>query len=247
MSALVAGVDSSTQSTTVVVIDATTGTNVARGTAPHVVTGSGGARETDPELWWGALRDALAATGRAADITAISVAAQQHGLVVLDADGRPLRPAVLWNDTRSGPQTARLVEALGREAWATRIGSVPVPSLTVTRWAWLRETEPAVAAATRGIRLPHDFLTERLAGVAVTDRGDASGTGWWSTATEAYDEGILGSPGVELDAALLPRVLTARRGRGTVTDAAAAFLGIPPGSPWGRARVTTRVRPWGWA
>lgn len=233
MSALVAGVDSSTQSTTVVVIDATTGTNVARGTAPHVVTGSGGARETDPELWWGALRDALAATGRAADITAISVAAQQHGLVVLDADGRPLRPAVLWNDTRSGPQTARLVEALGREAWATRIGSVPVPSLTVTRWAWLRETEPAVAAATRGIRLPHDFLTERLAGVAVTDRGDASGTGWWSTATEAYDEGILGMPGVELDAALLPRVLSPDGVAGTVTDAAAAFLGIPAGIPVG--------------
>lgn len=230
---LVAGVDSSTQSTTVVVIDAATGSTVARGSAPHVVTGTSGARETDPELWWSALRDALAATGRARDIRAISVAAQQHGLVVLDAEGRPLRPAVLWNDTRSGPQTARLVEALGREAWATRIGSVPVPSITITRWAWLRETEPEVAAATRAIRLPHDFLTERLTGVGATDRGDASGTGWWSTATGAYDEDILALPGVELDRALLPEVLPPDGVAGTVTEGAATFLGIPAGIPVG--------------
>jgi xylulokinase len=230
---LVAGIDSSTQSTTVVVLDATTGTTVAIGKAPHVVTGADGARETDPELWWTALRDALAATGRSSDVAAISVAAQQHGLVVLDADGRPLRPAVLWNDTRSGPQTARLVSALGRDTWATRLGSVPVPSITVTRWVWLRETEPDVARATRAIRLPHDFLTERLCGRGVTDRGDASGTGWWSTATEAYDEGILALPEVRLDAAMLPEVLPPDGVAGTVTDAAAAFLGIAAGIPVG--------------
>jgi xylulokinase len=231
--ALVAGVDSSTQSTTVVVIDADSGVTVAGGKAPHVVTGSGGARETDPELWWVALRDALAATGHAADIAAISVAAQQHGLVVLDADGRPLRPAVLWNDTRSGPQTARLVDALGREAWATRIGTVPVPSITVTRWAWLRDTEPEVARATRAVRLPHDFLSERLCGRGVTDRGDASGTGWWSTATGTYDAGILALPGVELDPGMLPEVLPPDGLAGIVTGAAAAFLGIPAGIPVG--------------
>jgi xylulokinase len=233
MGPLVAGVDSSTQSTTVVVVDAGTGATVASGTAPHVVTGTDGARETDPELWWTALRDALAATGRAADIAAISVAAQQHGLVVLDEQGRPLRPAVLWNDTRSGPQTARLVAALGREAWAARIGSVPVPSLTVTRWAWLRETEPRVADATRAIRLPHDFLTERLCGRGVTDRSDASGTGWWSTASGAYDEGVLAMRDVQLDPAMLPEVLPPDGVAGQVRQAAAAFLGIPGGIPVG--------------
>ncbi|MET0773386.1 MAG: xylulokinase, partial [Candidatus Limnocylindrales bacterium] len=233
MRQLVAGVDSSTQSTTVVIIDAASGVTVATGKAPHVVTGTDGARETDPELWWAALRDALTATGHAPDIAAISVAAQQHGLVVLDADGRPLRPAVLWNDTRSGPQTARLVAALGRETWATRMGTVPVPSITVTRWVWLRETEPDVAAATRSIRLPHDFLTERLCGRGVTDRGDASGTGWWSTATGAYDEGILAMPEVELDPGMLPEVLPPDGVAGAVTAAAAAFLGIPAGIPVG--------------
>lgn len=233
MGPLVAGVDSSTQSTTVVVVDAATGATIATAKAPHVVTGSGGARETDPELWWQALRDALAATGHARDIAAISVAAQQHGLVVLDGDGRPLRPAVLWNDTRSGPQSARLVEALGRETWATRIGSVPVPSITVTRWAWLRDTEPEVARATRRVRLPHDFLTERLCGRGVTDRGDVSGTGWWSTATGVYDEGVLSLPGVNLDRTMLPEVLPPDGIAGLVTDSAAVFLGIRAGIPVG--------------
>ncbi len=95
MGGLVAGVDSSTQSTTVVVVDADSGATVASGKAPHVVTGSDGARETDPELWWNALRDAIAATGRADEIRAISVAAQQHGLVVLDASLQDV-PSVLY-------------------------------------------------------------------------------------------------------------------------------------------------------
>ncbi|HSQ37467.1 MAG TPA: FGGY family carbohydrate kinase, partial [Acidimicrobiia bacterium] len=90
---LVAGVDTSTQSTKVVVVDAETGTIAALGRASHEVTGTGGARETDPEVWWRALHDALLQTGRAAEIAAISVAGQQHGLVVLDAAGRPVRPA----------------------------------------------------------------------------------------------------------------------------------------------------------
>src|SRR6478752_7115891 len=126
MGRLVAGVDSSTQSTTVVVVDPETGVQVARGRAPHEVGGTAGARESDPLGWWLALRDALAATGCAEDIAAISIGAQQHGLVVLDGTGAPLRPAILWNDTRSGPQTDRLVSMLGRETWAERVGSVPV-------------------------------------------------------------------------------------------------------------------------
>ncbi len=226
MGRLVAGADSSTQSTTVVVLDADTGEQVARGRAPHTVTGVGGARESDPNEWWTALQDALAMTGRARDIAAISIGAQQHGLVVLDAAGAPLRPAVLWNDTRSAPQTARLVAALGAAAWAERIGSVPVPSFTVTRWAWLRDVEPAVAAATRGIRLPHDFITERLTGTAVTDRGDASGTGWWSTDTGTYDLGVLGLQGVDLDEQLLPGVFGPDRSAGVIRAAAAAELGL---------------------
>src|SRR3954447_19489539 len=180
---LVAGVDSSTQATKVVVVDGASGEVVAEGRAAHEVHGTGGARESDPRGWWQALGRARAATGGAGELRAIAVAGQQHGLVTLDGAGEPVRPAVLWNDTRSAPDAEALWEALGgREAWAERIGSVPVASFTVTRWAWLRRVEPEAAAATRTIRLPHDYLTERLSGRGVTDRGDASGTGWWSNA-----------------------------------------------------------------
>ncbi len=227
---VVAGVDTSTQATKVVIVDADTGATVAEGRAPHEVTGTGGARETDPEVWWQALRDALRQTGRASEIAAISVAGQQHGMVVLDGAGRPVRPAKLWNDTESAEDARLLVEAFGGpEWWAEHVGLVPVASFTATKWAWLRRVEPRSAAATRAIRLPHDFLTERLCGAGVTDRGDVSGTAWWSTATEAYCDEVLSHPTQQLDPSVLPRVLGPRDPAGEVTAAAAAYLGLRPG------------------
>lgn len=247
---LVVGVDSSTQSTKVLVVDVATGATVARGQAPHTVT-SGAGRESDPEEWYRALRDALAQCGDAARrASAVSVGGQQHGLVTLDAQGRPVRPALLWNDVRSAPQARRLVDELGgAKAWAERFGIVPAASFTVSKWAWLAEHEPESARATAAVRLPHDYLTGRLTGDGTTDRGDASGTGWWASSTEAYDEDVLGRVG--LDPALLPRVVapgevagTVRAGTdlpfaegtlvapGTGDNAAAALgLGLLPGTP----------------
>src|ERR1700754_1186212 len=122
---VVLGVDSSTQSTKVLAVDADTGEVLARGQAPHTVSGGAG-RETDPEEWWGALLDALGQLGPyARQAAAVSVGGQQHGLVVLDAAGRPLRPALLWNDVRSAPQASALVERYGEQWWAERFGSVP--------------------------------------------------------------------------------------------------------------------------
>lgn len=227
---LVAGVDCSTQSTKVLVIDAETGRTIAEGRAPHEVMTGRGRSETHPDVWWEALRLALQATGRAADIDAIAIGGQQHGLVLQDATARPLRPAVLWNDTRSAEVVPDLIEALGGPAaWAQLVGSVPVPSFTVTSLAWLRRHEPEVVDAARGIRLPHDHLTERLTGNAVTDRGDASGTGWWSPTTDSYVEEVLTLPQVALDVALLPEVLGPGERGGTVTAAAAAALGLREG------------------
>ncbi|WP_432074587.1 xylulokinase [Streptomyces wuyuanensis] len=213
---LVIGVDSSTQSTKALVVDVSTGRVVAGGQAPHTVTGDGGARESDPEDWWLALGEALHRCGTPARrAAAVSVAGQQHGLVTLDAEGRPVRPAILRNDVRSAPQGERLVARLGgRKAWAERTGSVPGPAFTVSKWAWLREHEPEAAAATRAVRLPHDFLTERLTGRAVTDRGDASGTGWWTPATGAYDVEVLALAG--LSPGLLPEVADPFEAAGTV-------------------------------
>jgi xylulokinase len=226
---LVAGVDCSTQATKVLLVDPGDGRVVASGRAPHEVSGSSGARESDPEVWWRALGLALAETGRAADVGAIAVAGQQHGLVVLDDGGRPLRPAILWNDTRSAAEARELTDALGGPAaWAERIGLVPVPSFTATRWAWLRRHEPEAAASARAVRLPHDFLSERLCGRGATDRGDASGTAWWSTRDERYADEVLRL--VDLDPALLPEVLGPRDAAGEVGAAAARELGLPKGT-----------------
>jgi xylulokinase len=227
---LVAGVDCSTQATKVLVVDPEDGRIVAVGRAAHEVTGTGGARETDPHVWWQALRAALGETGRAGEVGAISVAAQQHGLVVTDEDGTPLRPAVLWNDTRSASDAAELRDTLGPQAWAEQVGVVPVPSFTVTRWAWLRRTEPDLAATARAVRLPHDWLTERLCGRGATDRGDASGTGWWSTRDERYVDEVLALPQVELDQSLLPDVLGPSEAAGELHASAADELGLPEGA-----------------
>lgn len=232
---VVIGVDSSTQSAKAAVVDADSGALLGLGRAPHTVTGEHGARETDPETWWTALARAVAeglavAAVPARAVVGIAVAGQQHGLVALDAPaGRPLRPALLWNDTRSAPQAAALTAALGGpDAWLARTGSVPVASVTAAKWLWLREREPDTAARTRAVRLPHDFLTERLSGEAVTDPGDASGTGWYDTGRAAHDPRLLALLG--LDPALLPVVApTGGTPVGRLTRAAADALGLPAG------------------
>jgi xylulokinase len=246
---LVVGVDTSTQSTKALVVDVATGRVVASGQAPHTVS-SGAGRESDPRQWWDALCEALRQCGDAAhEAAAVSIGGQQHGLVTLDAQGEPVRPALLWNDVRSAPQARRLTEELGgAKFWAERTGSVPAASFTVTKWAWLAENEPEAVRATRAVRLPHDYLTERLTGEGTTDRGDASGTGWWASSTEAYDPEILAHVG--LDQALLPRVVRPGEVAGTVhrhdlpfskgtlvapgtgdNAAAALGLGLRPGTP----------------
>ena len=157
MSPLVAGVDCWTQATKVLVVDSDGGEVVAEGRAPHDVCGRAGARETDPEQWWEALAGALALTKRAGEVQAIAVAGQQHGLVMTGSDGRPLRPAILWNDTRSAAEATALRSALGGPSWwAEEIGVVPVPSFTATRWAW-RERRARCGRRRRArCACPHD-------------------------------------------------------------------------------------------
>ncbi|MEU3370517.1 xylulokinase [Streptomyces sp. NPDC006711] len=233
-SPVVIGVDSSTQSTKALFADAVTGRTLAVGRAPHRVTGTAGAREGDPLEWWQALRSAVAAGLKesgapASAVTGIAVAGQQHGLVVLGPDRRPLRPALLWNDTRSAPQARALVDALGGPGvWIGRTGSVPVAAVTAAKWQWLRENEPRAAERCTAVRLPHDFLTERLAGVAATDPGDASGTGWYAAATGAYDREILQL--LALEEELLPVVAATGGTRvGSLTARAADELGLAAG------------------
>lgn len=208
-------------------VDVESGEIVGSGRAEHSVSGRDGARETDPEEWWNALAAALDQTGCKEEIAAISVGAQQHGLVVIDKDGRPLRRAILWNDVRSAPDSLAIIEALGGPArTAELIGSLPLAAFTVTSWAWLRRMEPEIVKRVAGVRLPHDWLTERLTGNAVTDRGDVSGTGWWSTATEAYAPEVLDNALVQLAQESLPRVLKPAEAAGKLRAEAAQQLGL---------------------
>jgi xylulokinase len=181
--ALVAGVDCSTQSTKVLVCDADTGEVIRQGRAPHP-----DATEVDPAIWWSALSTASA--DLLEGVSALAVGGQQHGMVTLDADGQVVRPALLWNDTRSAGAAVDLIDELGGpQAWADAVGLVPVASFTVTKLRWLAAHEPESAKRTERVLLPHDWLTWRLAGgagEAFTDRGDASGTGYWSAATGEY-------------------------------------------------------------
>jgi xylulokinase len=185
---LVAGVDSSTQSTKIVVRDAETGALIRQGRAPHP-----DGTEVNPHVWWHALLKA-AEGGLLDDVAAISIAAQQHGMVALDADGTPVRDALLWNDTRSADAATDLINELGGPAaWSQAVGSVPVASFTVTKLRWLAQHEPDNAARAESILLPHDWLTQRLtqATEPVTDRGDASGTGYYDPATNTYRTDLL--------------------------------------------------------
>lgn len=189
---LVAGIDSSTQSCKVVIRDADTGAVVRTGRAPHPDGTS-----VPPSAWEDAWYAAAADAGGIADVAAVAVAGQQHGMVCLRDDGRVVRDALLWNDTRSARAAVELTRELGGPAaWADAVGSVPVASFTVTKLRWLAEHEPGNAAQTAAVCLPHDWLTWRLGGTGRledlrTDRGDASGTGYWSPAAGAYRPDLL--------------------------------------------------------
>ena len=182
---LVLGIDSSTQSTKAELRDADDGGLVAAGHALHPRTHPPRS-EQEPAAWWSALLEARNQTGSNAP-HAVAVAAQQHGLVAVDDRSKVIRPAKLWNDTESAPDAQWLIEQLGGpEAWAELCGTVPVASLTVTKLSWLHRQEPDNFARMARVMLPHDWLTGRIAGRYVTDRGDASGTGYWSPREGRY-------------------------------------------------------------
>ncbi len=229
---LVAGVDSSTQSCTVVIKDASSGELVRQGRAPHP-----GGTEVDPGAWWEALQSASEQAGGLSDVDAVAVAGQQHGMVCLDSSGEVVRPALLWNDTRSAGAADDLVAELGAKEWAEAVGTLPVASITATKLRWLARNEPEHAAATAAVCLPHDWLTWKLRGTGdiadlVTDRSDASGTGYWSAATGEYRLDLLERAFGRSDVRL-PRVLGPGEAAGRTPDG--ALLGPGAGDNAGAA------------
>lgn len=182
----VAGIDSSTGSTKVEVRDLDSGEVIGCGAAPHPIT-TPPRSEQDPASWWSAFESAWAQVG-SPDVAGLSVAGQQHGMVALDEAGDAIRPAKLWNDTECAPDAGWLLKQLpgGAPDWVAACGSVPVAAFTIAKLSWLHRSEPENWARLAHVLLPHDWMTYRLTGAMFTDRGDASGTGYWSGATGEY-------------------------------------------------------------
>ncbi|WP_030526322.1 xylulokinase [Phycicoccus jejuensis] len=189
---LVAGVDTSTQSCKVAVCDAETGevVRIGRGTHPD-------ATEVDPARWWQAWEEATSG-GLLDGVSALAVGGQQHGMVLLDDADEVVRPALLWNDTRSAGTARDLVDELGgAAAWAEAVGVVPLAAITAAKLRWVRDHEPDAMARAARVVLPHDWLTGRILSAAggfeewTTDAGDASGTGYFSAATREYRPDLL--------------------------------------------------------
>ncbi len=231
---LIAGVDSSTQSTKIQIRDLDSGLLVAEGRSAHPVV-TPPVSQQDPAAWlaachdaWGQATSELSAGGLAAhEVAAISVAGQQHGMVACDELGTPLHPAVLWNDTTAAPDADRLIERLpgGAAGWAQACGSVPVAAFTIAKLSWLRRTAPELWSSVRRICLPHDWLTWQLSGEFVTDRGDASGTGYWSPTSGGYRWDLLALVDEERDwTSALPRVLDPVETAGTWSIGGAEVL-----------------------
>ncbi len=216
---LVAGVDSSTQSCKIVVADAATGAIRRTGQAPHP-----DGTEVDPSAWWAAFGRAVAQAGGLDGVAAVGVAGQQHGMVCLSGTGDVVRPALLWNDTRSAGAAHDLVDELGGpKTWAEAVGSVPLASFTVAKLRWLARHEPDAVRRTVSVCLPHDYLTWRLTGELTTDRGDASGTGYWSPSQGTYRTDLVELAFGEVPS--LPRVLGPAEHAGRTSSGALVSAG----------------------
>ena len=234
---LIAGVDSSTQSVKIVIRAADTGELVRQGRAPHP-----DGTEVDPIHWKTALDSAIAQAGGLDDVAAIAVGGQQHGMVALDESGEVIRPALLWNDTRSAAQAETLNSEMGgNQAIADAVGSVLVASFTASKVRWLAENEKKSADRVHSIALPHDWLSWQLQGgkdfsKLFTDRSDASGTGYFDPKSSTYRRDILAKALLSDREILLPTITAPSTFGGTTThgipiaagagDNAAAALGV---------------------
>ncbi|PRB12545.1 xylulokinase [Microbacterium sp. MYb62] len=195
---------------------------------------AGGVAEQNPADWWNAVvaatRDLIARTGTATDeIAGLVVSGQMMGAVLLDADGEPARPAIIWADTRAGAQQRELEIAIGAERAYGILGHRLNPTYSVEKIMWVRDNEPDTWARVRRVCVAKDFIVLRLTGRLATDRSDASGTNAYDQAAGTWSDEVLRA--ARLDAALFPEIVESTQIAGTLTDAAADALGLPASVP----------------
>jgi len=201
---LVLGIGASTSGCSIEIRDSDDGRLYASGrgeVAKHANT-------VDPADWWHALVDARRSVGGALPVAAVGAAAPTDALIVVDDEGRPLCPARLGSDPDAAADAADLRERLGVEAWMSACGRVPTDATNVAKLASLRRRDAAMFARISRVLTPHDWLTFRLSRRYVTDRGDASTTGYWSQRENRWRADLLALIDRDVDwGALLPRQL----------------------------------------
>lgn len=196
--------------------------------------GRGGRVEQDPERWWAAVAEATRrlfeeTSATAPDVECVSFSGQMMGAVFLDGEGRALRQAIIWADTRSQEQTARLVERVGMERTYEITGHRLNPTYSLEKVMWVRENEPEVFERTRTVLLAKDYIAYRLTGRLATDPSDASSTNAYDQRAGEWSQEILSAAGI--DAGLLPEVVPSTTVLGGVTGEAAGQTGLLEGTP----------------
>ena len=201
----------------------------------HIAAPKPGWSEQDPDNWWAATVKATRAVIRRAaisgkQIAGVGLSGQMHGLVVTDAAGRPLRRSIIWNDQRTGPQAARIEEAVGGKArLIALVGNVAMTSFTLTKLLWVRQHQPRIYDRIKHLLLPKDYVRLKLTGEYVGDVTDMSGTLMLDQKKRTWSRQVLST--FQIDADILPPVVESHEVTGGLTAGAAKQLGIAAGTP----------------
>ncbi len=233
---LLIGIDSGTQSTKALVVDARSGKVCGSGSASYgLIEGlPAGAKEQDPDTWRAALVKSVKlalkeAKASAGEVVGISVSGQQHGFVPMDKSGAVIRPAKLWCDTSTTAECAEITEALGGVKGAIRaLGNAVLPGFTAPKILWLRKNEPENYARLATVLLPHDYLNWWLTGGMFMEFGDASGSALMDVRKRRWSEAALKAIDPELSGKL-PTLSTSDQPAGKLRPEAAKALGLNPG------------------
>jgi xylulokinase len=190
--------------------------------------------EQAPGLWWdgtvAAIRSVVASTGVSGeDIAAIGLTGQMHGVVVLDRAGEVLRPAILWNDQRTGPECDVIREAVGPERLVAITGNDALTGFTAPKLVWIRDHEPEIWQRVAHVLLPKDFVRLRLTGAYALDKADGAGTILFDLAARDWSPEVLHA--LEIDPAWMPPTFEGPAVTGAITREAAAATGLREGTP----------------
>lgn len=234
--ALFLGIDVSTTATKALLIDEAGGVVASASTPYEFSTPRPLWSEQDPQLWWDGARssirqalDEAGAHGGDVHVKAVGLTGQMHGLVLLDGAGEVLRPAILWNDQRTGAECDEIRERVGTEHLIAITGNDALTGFTAPKILWVKNNEPEIYARTRHILLPKDYVRYRLTGEFASDRAGGSGTLLFDLKERTWSPEMAET--LDIDPQWLPPTFEGPSVTGTISAGAAKATGLAAGSP----------------